>query len=636
MLLQLDRCLVSPPIQGQMPQKTMIILFTAYFFLYFLSGMILLIPTLFLWQRRNIAGIFPLFLTMFFMSAMLFLGASENLFVDFAIKKVLLIFEDITYTACVTAMLFFVVEYFFGSNWLYPKIHRYLWVGLALFLLFEATNPWHGLVWASYAKGPAGSNTMYAQPGPIYLVIIIIMDLVGVFMLASLGVYAARHHGWERRRALYILIGMSVHFLTPVLMLSVSDLSLNAEILPVMYAVAGLLISWVVFEDQHRLLLEKTRDLQWAHQELAQKLKNLSQNMAGLFDIILMGGQQIHHEEIAAALLTKISSLMDGAAVCLYNKAGTYFQLSDHVGLLETQIEAMTRIPAAWLPQTADARITPDNALDAELPSEFTLAGFHAHLARWINMGETAPHVLVVLWRHARPFTVEELSLVNAIADAARVILDNARLRKISIDQALLHERYRISRDLHDTITQSLNSLVLTSEVAGVLAERKNIEKLKKILTSLQVDARQAQKELRLLLFELREETPAKKSFWDALQNRINLVEKKAGVNVKLAGTGWQDCPVAMTEELYYIATEALNNSLKHAFATQVAISLEQESNQIILKVQDDGCGFQSSQASRGLGLGGMAERAARMGGNLEIESAAGKGTLIKAVIPVG
>jgi signal transduction histidine kinase len=615
--------------------KNMAILFTAYFFLYFLSGMILLIPTLFLWQRRNIAGISPLFLTMFFMSAMLFLGAGENLFVDFSVKKVFLIFEDITYSACITAMLFFVMEYFFGNHWLYTDVRRYLWVGLALFLLFEATNAWHGLVWVSYTKGPAGSNTMYAQPGPLYMGIITIMDLVGVFMLGALGLYAVRHHGWERRRAFYILMGMSIHFLAPVLMLSVSDLNLSAEILPVMYATAGLLISWVVFEDQHRLLMEKTRDLQQAHQELALKLNNLSKKMAGLFEIILMGSQQMQNEEIAAALLSKISSLMDGAAVCLYNKAGTQFQLADNFGLLASQIEGVTRIPTAWLPETTETRITEDSALDSELPAEFKLAGFRAQLARWINTGETPPHVLMVLWSQPRQFTVEELSLVNAITDEARVIFDNTRLRKISIDQALLQQRYRISRDLHDTITQSLNSLVLTSEVAGAMAEKSNIEKLRKIISSLQVEARQAQKELRLLLFELRAEAPGKKSFWDALQSRINLVEKKAGVNVKMAGTGWQDCPAYVTEELYYIAMEALNNSLKHAFATQVEIELEMESQQIILKVQDDGCGFQLNSANRGLGLRGMTERAARMGGNLEIESAAGKGTLIKATLPL-
>ena len=296
----------------------------------------------------------------------------------------------------------------------------------------------------------------------------------------------------------------------------------------------------------------------------------------------------------------------------------------------------MDLIPVTWLPVTPEARIVPNTLADSGLPGAFYQAGFHSLLARWIDSGEMPPHVLIALWTHPHDFTIEELALVNAIADEARVIFENARMRANAIDQALLQERHRISQDLHDTVTQSLNSIVLTSEVAGVILEKSDTAKLKKILTSLKIDAQQALKELRLLLFELRPESPANPDRMDALQKRIDLVEKKAGLVVKLTVSGSPEWTPFLPEELYYIATEALNNSLKHAFATQVEILIERMPDRVILKIQDDGRGFQPGQAKRGFGLGGMTERAARMGGRIDIQSSPGHGTQITAVAPNG
>ena len=296
------------------------IFLTSYFFLYFLSGMIVLIPALFTWRRRHIAGLRSLFFTMLFMSVLLFLCAIEMAFVDLNIKKNILVLEDLAYSSCVTVMFIFIADYFFNPHWLRPSLRRLLWVGVVILLLVDATNAWHGLVWTGYTLGPAGSNIMYAQPGPLYLTIISLFNLVGLFMLSRLGVYAVQRTGWECWRTVLILTGLLLHFLPPLLMLWITDVTISSNILPIVYAVSGLLISWVVFEDQHQQLLEKTVGLQQAHADLARKLNEQSQKMAGLFDIILMDSQQMQTNELMASLLQKISSLMDGSLVCFYNK----------------------------------------------------------------------------------------------------------------------------------------------------------------------------------------------------------------------------------------------------------------------------------------------------------------------------
>jgi len=90
-------------------------------------------------------------------------------------------------------------------------------------------------------------------------------------------------------------------------------------------------------------------------------------------------------------------------------------------------------------------------------------------------------------------------------------------------------------------------------------------------------------------------------------------------------------------EELYRIAQEALNNSLKHAKATRVTVRIFIEEDKVILEVNDDGTGFEprSAEAQGGMGLLNMNERAKRAGGSLFIHSDMGMGTTIQVVLPI-
>src|SRR5260370_41362739 len=84
----------------------------------------------------------------------------------------------------------------------------------------------------------------------------------------------------------------------------------------------------------------------------------------------------------------------------------------------------------------------------------------------------------------------------------------------------------------------------------------------------------------------------------------------------------------------WYVLSEALTNVVKHASATQVVVSLRQPNHQLVVEVRDDGCGF-SPADPRGLGLAGLADRMDIVGGDLRVDSAAGKGTTLPAQIPV-
>ena len=122
-----------------------------------------------------------------------------------------------------------------------------------------------------------------------------------------------------------------------------------------------------------------------------------------------------------------------------------------------------------------------------------------------------------------------------------------------------------------------------------------------------------------------------------ALHQRLGAVEQRSGVSARLITDTIPDLPASTEECLYRIACEALNNTLKHAAATEVKIYLSMSQGTVILEITDNSQGFPSpsSSAQGGLGLVSMRERAAKLGGSLHITSAPGQGAKIQATFPL-
>lgn len=207
-------------------------------------------------------------------------------------------------------------------------------------------------------------------------------------------------------------------------------------------------------------------------------------------------------------------------------------------------------------------------------------------------------------------------------------------LRKIVSTQE--DERKRISRDLHDHLGQKLTGLALNLHL---LKQRCEDAELCELIEQAQALAKEVDSELDFLAWELRPATidelgleTTLKNFTKAFSNHFNIPvgfhSKKLGKNRLLP---------EIEINLYRIAQESLNNITKHARATNVSVMLEKPDHHIVLIVEDNGIGFdpnKKTNRSKGLGLVGMIERAALIGGTVEIESAKGKGTTIYARVP--
>jgi signal transduction histidine kinase len=123
----------------------------------------------------------------------------------------------------------------------------------------------------------------------------------------------------------------------------------------------------------------------------------------------------------------------------------------------------------------------------------------------------------------------------------------------------------------------------------------------------------------------------------DAIQRRLNAVEKRAGIRVSLTAGELGDLPGPVNEGLYRITQEALNNSLKHTQADVVKVTIHREDHRIFLEITDNGPGFDPLAAddTGGLGLISMRERTEQLGGEFNIDSAPQGGTRIRVVLEV-
>jgi len=204
---------------------------------------------------------------------------------------------------------------------------------------------------------------------------------------------------------------------------------------------------------------------------------------------------------------------------------------------------------------------------------------------------------------------------------------------------AVLQERNRLARELHDSVTQSLHSSTLLAEAGQRLLSSGDIERVRGYLIRLGEISQQALKEMRLLVYELRPLALSGVGLVGALQQRLDAVERRSGVEVEFSIDEELELPASVEEELYRIAMEALNNALKHANPIRVTVTIRKEEKDrspcIELSVIDDGIGFDldTKEGEGGLGLVSMQERIEKLSGELTILSAPGEGTQVKACV---
>ena len=196
---------------------------------------------------------------------------------------------------------------------------------------------------------------------------------------------------------------------------------------------------------------------------------------------------------------------------------------------------------------------------------------------------------------------------------------------------AVEHERNRLARDLHDSVTQTVFSMNLTAQSAGLLFEKEPRRAAGQLLR-LEELAANALSEIQSLVTQLRPRSVAEEGLPVALHHLADARQARDGLRVSLEVCGDARLSEAVTTGLYSIAHEALTNVAKHSGSQEATVRLNLEVGASCLEIEDRGQGFdpQATLNPRGhLGLAGMSERAREMGWTLAVESRPGQGTRI-------
>ncbi|MEW6032646.1 MAG: histidine kinase [Bacillota bacterium] len=235
-------------------------------------------------------------------------------------------------------------------------------------------------------------------------------------------------------------------------------------------------------------------------------------------------------------------------------------------------------------------------------------------------------------------------SLEAAVAELRALAERNRLLAEEAGSLAALEERTRLARDLHDTVNQQVFSLSMQAAAArrrleGVEGDRACLEEIRSALSGIEELARSAHRQLRDLILQLRPTTLEEQGLGPALEEYARTFAEAQGLacecDVRFDGR----LDRRAEEALFRIAQEALNNVSKHARARTVLVRLELTAGrEVALVVQDDGRGFSPAAPVRptAVGLKGLAERAAAVGGRVRVESAPGRGTTVTAAVPAG
>jgi len=247
--------------------------------------------------------------------------------------------------------------------------------------------------------------------------------------------------------------------------------------------------------------------------------------------------------------------------------------------------------------------------------------------------GQKAIGVISVANREDGELGDSDERILSLLASCAVISIENARLYAQAGEIAVLNERNRLARELHDAVTQTLFSASLIGDVLPTLWQANPAEGQRR-LNELRGLTRGALAEMRMLLFELRPTALESAPLPELLRHLVNAFSGRTQIPVQLrceeAGASPSELPRPVKVAFYRIAQEALNNIGKHAEAENVLLLFSRTTVSARLEVLEDGKGFDPSRPANGhFGLENMRERARAIGAALEINSQVGEGTTI-------
>lgn len=234
-----------------------------------------------------------------------------------------------------------------------------------------------------------------------------------------------------------------------------------------------------------------------------------------------------------------------------------------------------------------------------------------------------------------RQFTEEDVGLVELFAVQAAVALDYARIRAELERLAVLEDRERIAKELHDGVVQSLFAVGMSLQAAEAMAAEP--ERVRARLATAVEDLDRVIRDLRNYIFGLRPGAAADRELARSLHDLADEFRRGSDLAIRVEVDSQAASVLAgRTADLVQAAREAMSNAARHSGAQTLGLRLGLDGQEVVLEVDDDGTGFDVAAAEgRGHGLANLRSRAEAVGGRLEIDSAPGRGTAVRIRVPV-
>ncbi len=370
---------------------------------------------------------------------------------------------------------------------------------------------------------------------------------------------------------------------------------------------------------------------------LEQRVGDRTRDLQTLFNLSALSNGQQGLKKVMQSALRQLIPILGGSAGIFYlvNPTEGTLEVEMTLGLPRRVISQINHVPVEldrWRrngSQKSPVVLSDLRSMPVQVNALLDL-GFNGAIYMQIQASGQPWGIMCILGDNAK-LNPEEKSLMLAVADLVATAAENAQLQLRSKEAAILEERQRLARALHDSVTQSLYSLTLFSEAGREHSLSGNQERTLHYLERSSETAHRALREMRMLLYELRPPELDRLGLAGALSFRLEAVEQRVGLEARFTNKYTTRFPADVEEALFWIAQEALNNVFKHANASKVALNLESEAQWVRLEIKDNGQGFKpGEQSAGGMGLVSMGERAAKIGAALRVESQPGRGTRVK------
>ena len=319
--------------------------------------------------------------------------------------------------------------------------------------------------------------------------------------------------------------------------------------------------------------------------------------------------------------------------------------LSGYKGVipLEVPLEMAEEGIVAWVAQTGEPLLVNDVSNEPRYQFIEELSSTKSELAIAIRVKDKILGVLDIESNEVDSFSESDLFTAQTLADQLAVAIENARLYQETGQMAVMEERNRMAREIHDTLAQGFTGIILQLEAAEQSLNGDKTEVMQHLNRARSL-ARGSLNEARRSVWNLRPQALERTSLVEAIRQEVARFAQSSDIAARFdVSEKTRELPLEVETALLRICQEALANIKKHAHATEVKADLTFEEAEVMLSVRDNGAGINSDDESnggpegkhRGFGLISMQERARSLGGTLEVQSEKGKGTVVIVSIPV-